>query len=164
MEDFAQKLKHFRSTDNLSQTQFAQKVGISQKQVSDYEIGLSKPRLSTFKKILEVFNLTEDEFWSGERLITEKNMQHPLLSLLTSSLRGEFIGITGFNEYPPCQDAISVHLYTGVITHTQDINDYVAVFYLTFNGEQCIYVHQDVIKPILQRIIQVQCCRLQMPN
>lgn len=62
MNDFAERLKHFRSKANLTQTQFAQKVGISQKQVSDYEVGLSKPRMSTFYKILDALQIAESEF------------------------------------------------------------------------------------------------------
>ena len=152
MKNFAARLILFRSKTKLSQTQFGLKVGISQKQVSDYEVGLSTPRKTTFNRILETLDLTEEEFWSGERFFTDKNVGHPLLALLTSTLRGEFINISGFNAYPPRQDKISIHLYTGTITRTESVEDHVAVSYLTFNGEKCIYVHQDEINPILQRI------------
>lgn len=62
VSDFAQRLKFFRSKLDLSQVELAKRIGISGKQISDYEVGASKPRQSTFFKILDALNLTQDQF------------------------------------------------------------------------------------------------------
>lgn len=61
--DFSNRFKYLRSKLDLSQEDLAIKIGVSTKQVSDYEVSRSLPRQSTFIKILKVFNLTEVEFW-----------------------------------------------------------------------------------------------------
>lgn len=61
-EDFPARLKFFRAKNNLSQVELAKLIGISGKQVSDYEVGTSKPRQGTFFKILNALNVSQDEF------------------------------------------------------------------------------------------------------
>lgn len=60
--DFPNRLKFFRSIRDLSQAELAKRVGISGKQVSDYEVGTSKPRQSTFIKILKALEISEQIF------------------------------------------------------------------------------------------------------
>ncbi|HCJ0350763.1 XRE family transcriptional regulator [Acinetobacter baumannii] len=64
MEFFAERLKYFRSQANLNQRELAEMVGISQKQISDYEVGLSQPRRNTFEKLLNALNVDEEAFLS----------------------------------------------------------------------------------------------------
>lgn len=61
--DFANRFKYFRSRLNLTQEDIALQLGLSTKQVSDYEVSRSQPRKSTFIKIIKIFNLTDAEFW-----------------------------------------------------------------------------------------------------
>lgn len=61
-DNFGLKLKYFRAKHDLTQTDLSKIIGISQKQISDYEVGTSKPRKTTFFKILDAFNLTADEW------------------------------------------------------------------------------------------------------
>ena len=62
VEDFPTRLKYFRSLRDLTQSDLAKSVGISQKQVSDYEVGASKPRQATFLKILKALKVSEKIF------------------------------------------------------------------------------------------------------
>jgi transcriptional regulator with XRE-family HTH domain len=60
--DFSTRLKYFRSLRDFSQAELAKRVGISSKQVSDYEVGTSKPRQSTYIKILNALNVSDHIF------------------------------------------------------------------------------------------------------
>lgn len=62
LNDFPARLKYFRSLKDLSQAELAKLVGISGKQVSDYEVGSAKPRQSTYFKILNALNISDEEF------------------------------------------------------------------------------------------------------
>lgn len=64
--DFSTRLKYFRSLRDLSQVQLAKRVGISSKQVSDYEVGTSKPRQSTYIKILNALEVSDQVFSNSD--------------------------------------------------------------------------------------------------
>lgn len=70
---FSDRLKFFRSQRELSQQELANAVGISRKQVSDYEVGTSKPRQSTYMKILDVLGVTDQEFLGGKILVKSES-------------------------------------------------------------------------------------------
>ena len=63
---FSARLKFFRSRADLTQGELAKAVGISQKQVSDYEVGSAKPRQATYFKILDALNMTDEEFYGNQ--------------------------------------------------------------------------------------------------
>ena len=50
-------LKQIRKSSNLTQTQLANLLGITQQQYSRYETNINRIPLETFLKILEVCNL-----------------------------------------------------------------------------------------------------------
>lgn len=64
--DFPTRLKYFRSLRDLSQVELAKRVGISGKQVSDYEVGTSKPRQSTYMKILNALEVSDQVFSNSD--------------------------------------------------------------------------------------------------
>jgi len=64
--DFSTRLKYFRSLRDFSQAELAKRVGISSKQVSDYEVGTSKPRQSTYMKILNALNISDSVFTTSD--------------------------------------------------------------------------------------------------
>lgn len=82
--DFSKRLKYFRSLRDLSQQELAKRVGISGKQVSDYEVGSSKPRQTTYLKILSALNVTHEEFSNTENPMSKVSssllLQVPVLS------------------------------------------------------------------------------------
>lgn len=62
IDNFSARLRHFRSKQNLSQTELSDLVGISQKQISDYEVGNSVPRQANLLKLIEALEVTKQEF------------------------------------------------------------------------------------------------------
>ena len=64
--EFSARLKYFRSLKDLSQVELSKRIGISSKQVSDYEVGTSKPRQSTYLKILNALGITDEEFYASQ--------------------------------------------------------------------------------------------------
>lgn len=54
------KLKELRIKNNLSQTELAKKVDISQRSISNYENGQSDPDIETLKKLAQYFHTTID--------------------------------------------------------------------------------------------------------
>lgn len=75
-KNFAYALKFHRSNKQLSQTELANLVGVSQKQISDYELGTSKPRQATFLRILTALNLNEQSFFDDTQPLSFWNDSH----------------------------------------------------------------------------------------
>ena len=65
------KLKQARSEANLSQGQLAEKIGISEKHISNIERGLNFPSLDTFFRLCIVLNLSLEYF--GIEISSESN-------------------------------------------------------------------------------------------
>ena len=57
-------LKEFRERKGLSQTELANRVGLKQTTISQYETGTRRPNLSIAKKIADVLGMTLDDFVS----------------------------------------------------------------------------------------------------
>lgn len=55
-------LKQARIKAQLSQCQLTEKIGLSEKHISNIEQGLNFPALDTFFKLCEVLNLSLDDF------------------------------------------------------------------------------------------------------
>ena len=55
------KLKEIRESKNLTQSELADSVGVTQGVVSMWEIGLCKPALDNIKKIAAALGVTVDE-------------------------------------------------------------------------------------------------------
>jgi len=158
VDDFPKRLKYFRSLKNLSQAELAKMVGISTKQISDYEVGTtSKPRQSTFIKLLNALGVTESEFITTDCVLgkreqdTNSNSLMPMAVILSSPLRGRLLTITGMTMMFPYKSERTIHIYSGTITRTSESrDDYVHVYYLSGDTENTIFVHKDNIGPILE--------------
>ena len=63
MEDtFSDILREFLDLNKLTQTAFAQKVGIKQSQVSEWLKGKAKPGYDTLQQMSTAFNVSADYF------------------------------------------------------------------------------------------------------
>ncbi len=61
MNNFSKNLKQLRTLNNLSQGEFAKKLGTTQQRVSEWECGKIEPTLSNIVKILKVLNITFED-------------------------------------------------------------------------------------------------------
>lgn len=60
-----QKIKALRKERGWSQDQLARLIKKDQHVISDWEIGKYKPSLNAIPKLLEVFNMTFEQFMEG---------------------------------------------------------------------------------------------------
>ena len=56
MSDFKDMLKYFRIRENLSQSELAEKLGVSASTISMYEVGKREPDFETEERIADFFN------------------------------------------------------------------------------------------------------------
>ncbi len=66
MKNFGEKLKKIRTLKQLTQSEMAQKIGLTPSSYSNWELGKRKPRLNKLKKVADVFGvpvsyLTDDK-------------------------------------------------------------------------------------------------------
>lgn len=61
MGEFAKNLSDLRKQKNFSQRQLAEKVGVTQVAISQYESGESVPRINIAMKLADVFGVTCEE-------------------------------------------------------------------------------------------------------
>ncbi len=67
------KIKNARKTAKLSQEELAEKVGMTEKNISNIERGLQYPSLENFVKILELLNISLKEFGIDKDLSKNEN-------------------------------------------------------------------------------------------
>ena len=59
--DFASKMKTLRKSHDLTQEEFAERLGMSSQAVSKWETGTAMPDISMFPILAYFFNVTTDE-------------------------------------------------------------------------------------------------------
>ncbi len=71
-----------RKENNLTQAELAEKLGVTEKSISNWENGRNMPDLSLFKNICEILGITINELMSGEKLkSTEENLNENIIKL-----------------------------------------------------------------------------------
>ena len=55
------RLRDLREKNNITQAQIAEKLGITQGAVSQWEVGATNPSIGTISKLSEILNCTVDE-------------------------------------------------------------------------------------------------------
>lgn len=60
------KLKKIRTEKGITQEELANKVGVLNTSICNYEIGIREPNLETLKKLAEVLDCTVDELLEDE--------------------------------------------------------------------------------------------------
>ncbi len=62
ISDFKQILKEFLDENNLSQSDFARRIGVKQGQVSEWLKGKAKPGYDTLRAMSNAFSVSADYF------------------------------------------------------------------------------------------------------
>lgn len=73
---FGNKLKSYRTKFELTQDELAERIGVSQKTISSWEVGRSEPTMKEFKRLCDLFNCTlADLSDTRERSIGEISLE-----------------------------------------------------------------------------------------
>lgn len=78
-------LKQARVKAKLSQLQLAERIGLSEKHISNIERGQNFPALDTFLKLCEVFNLSLNDFGLHIKIESNEEKEKLLNTAFTSS-------------------------------------------------------------------------------
>lgn len=73
--EIGERIKLFREDRNMSQKDFAQKIGVSNSRVSNWEQGINRPDVDLLKKICETLNVSPSELLDVH-LDTEELTEH----------------------------------------------------------------------------------------
>ena len=65
--DWGQRIKAFRRTRGLSQTELAQRIGISQRALSDYEMAICRLPAEVLLKLSQAFRVSIYELTNGKK-------------------------------------------------------------------------------------------------
>lgn len=78
------KIKEFRENRKYTQDKLAEKVGIDPKHLSRIENGRNYPSLETLEKILENLDVSFDEIFNFECIVSKKELLEKINSKLNS--------------------------------------------------------------------------------
>lgn len=70
--NFAERLKEIRKSQNLSQEQLAEKIGVSRQAITKWETGRGLPDIDNMKILAEIFKMTIDDLVSSETIVKDK--------------------------------------------------------------------------------------------
>ena len=73
--EIGERIKLFREDRNMSQKDFAQKIGVSNSRVSNWEQGINRPDVDLLKKICETLNDSPSELLDVHH-DTEEQTEH----------------------------------------------------------------------------------------
>ncbi len=81
---FGIKIKIYREKLGLSQENLSEQLGITQRQVSMIERGLSFPKLSTLNKLLQIFDCTILDLFDNDYLQSESAIKEKINKIMDS--------------------------------------------------------------------------------
>lgn len=81
-EQFAKTIKELRLKNNLTQKQFADKLGVTYQAVSKWENGKNMPDIIILKEISSIFNINIDELLTGQKKSTKNKKAFYLVTIL----------------------------------------------------------------------------------
>lgn len=82
---FGCKIKELREQKKLSQEELSVELGITQRQVSMIERGLSFPKLSTLNKLSKIFNSTIYDLFDYDYIQPEETLKVKLKNIIDNS-------------------------------------------------------------------------------
>lgn len=85
MENFGERLKSLRSERGISQSEFAQQIGVHVTNLSKYERNLSMPSLEIAEKMASALDTTMDELVYGNQKANSRINDDELLRLFSKT-------------------------------------------------------------------------------
>ncbi|MEK5282616.1 MULTISPECIES: helix-turn-helix domain-containing protein [Paenibacillus] len=82
MNTIGTNIKRLRKIHDLNQTDFANKIGVSQGSLSDLESGKSRPAIETVISICTVFGCSYEWFLTGREYSTTGNLNNTISELM----------------------------------------------------------------------------------
>lgn len=73
-----------RKDENLTQTELAEKLGVTDKSVSNWENGRNMPDLSLFKPLCEILDISINDLISGEKISKDKYQEKLEENIITT--------------------------------------------------------------------------------
>ena len=84
-----ERIKQIRQLSNMTQLQFAEKIGLSRNYVAMIEIGQREPSDRTISDICRIFDIQEDWLRYGlEPMRAERSKEEEIAEMVGSALRG----------------------------------------------------------------------------
>lgn len=92
-----QNIKYIREEHNITQKEFARRIGRTANAVSNWEVGFRSPKLEDVVKICEVFNIGINEMIGEDMNITKSSSKERkinyIFGLLSDKAKDEIIKI-----------------------------------------------------------------------
>ena len=76
------RIKELREEYRFTQKELAEKISNAQRNVSNWEKGISEPDCATILKLAELFNVSLDELFGRDQLQTATEMEEPLYRMI----------------------------------------------------------------------------------
>ena len=73
--DLGRRFRHFREKTGLNQNQAAEKIGIKNYQLGNYETNRSEPSISTLKKMSAIYGVSVDKLIGNNRVFAEEPVE-----------------------------------------------------------------------------------------
>ena len=65
MSSLSKNIKRYRTQNNITQEQLAEKINVTRQAVSNWENGKTEPDIETLTKIAQIFDISIDELVDG---------------------------------------------------------------------------------------------------
>lgn len=102
----SETIREIRRRNFLNQSQFAQKIGVTQGTISQWENGLTRPNAEQLRSISQAFNISVDDLLRGEN-ITEPSPGVPKTPEARSLAKG-------VDTMPPLQRKALMEMMAGL--------------------------------------------------
>lgn len=146
---FGNFLCELREAKGMTQLELANILNVTPAAVSKWENGESKPKLETFFKVAEIFEVTIEELMAGEYAKERKNIKFRLNVNITEKQYLDFNRFAVKNIAYPKKDVIRLRVYIFLITVLTVVSLYVN---LGFSDE---FIKRVAIFLVLLTVIQL---------
>ena len=103
-----------RKDKKMTQSELAEKLGVTDKSIGNWENGRNMPDLSLFKPLCDVLGITINDLLSGEKISKDKYQERNVIGLLLV-IFGLFISMSAIMIFPSESSWGSIYSVFGVV-------------------------------------------------